>query len=96
MNEYPYKLYASVLLLDGKIESWKVVNYPKEAPSDFKAYWKLDRLKDYTAETKSWTVNNLEEHNDVFQRLAPEWFTQWRHADDYRGWHAYGEEEREF
>ncbi|MFA5558662.1 MAG: hypothetical protein WDA59_04275 [Methanofastidiosum sp.] len=31
-DEYPHSVYASVLLLDNKIESWKVVNYPKKHP----------------------------------------------------------------
>lgn len=89
MSGYPKKLYASVLLLDGKIESWKVVDYPKREPVEFKAIWKRERLNDYTAEYTSWIANNLTENHEVFQKLAPEWFKQWSHADDYVGFPAY-------
>lgn len=80
---YPHDLHASVLLLDGKIENWKVGDMPRATPGEFSGVWKNDRLKDYTAQTKTWTVNNAFEHDDVFSKHAPEWFRQWKHADDY-------------
>ena len=82
---YPHKVYASVLLLDGKIEGWKVGNPPKTEPLDFKAYWKRDRLADYRAEFIGFTVNNDKEHDDAFRKLSPEWFKQWELADDLHG-----------
>lgn len=80
-----------MLLLDGKIESWKVANYPKSTSGEFKAFWKCDRLGDYNAKTNCWTVSNPQENHEVFQKLAPEWFAQWKHADDYSGFRAYNE-----
>lgn len=88
-DQYPHDLYASVLLLDGKIESWKVVNYPKRSPGEFQAIWKRGRLNDYTTENMKWVVSNNKEHNDVFSVHAPEWFRQWPHAEDYVGFPAY-------
>jgi hypothetical protein len=88
-DTYPHSLFASVLLLDGKIESWKVVNYPKKHPFDFKADWKRDRLNDYTCQWTEFVANDAEEHNRIFQELAPAWFKQWPHADDYWGFEAY-------
>lgn len=74
--KYPYDLYASVLLLDGKIENWKVVNYPKKTPGAFSGFWKPARMKDYTVQNHKWTVNNSLEHEEVFSKHAPEWFRQ--------------------
>lgn len=81
---YPHKLYASALLLDGKIENWKVVDYPWIDIYGIKNYWKRDRMKDYTIVSQEWEVNNDKEHNDVFTMHAPKWFKQWELADDYR------------
>jgi hypothetical protein len=87
-EEYPHKLYASVLLLDNKIENWKVSDRPKEVLG-FTHCWNWDRLNDYTGDIKEFEVNNGEEHEKVFTTLAPEWFKQWEHADDYKGFRAY-------
>jgi hypothetical protein len=92
LDVYPHDLYASVLLLDNKIENWKVVNYPKKTPEEFKGYWKMDRLNDYTCQWKRFVVNNSKEHNEVFIKLAPEWFKKWELAGDYRGYSPYKNE----
>lgn len=84
-DEWPHKVYASVLLLDGRIEEWKIGNPPKTEPLDFKAYWKRDRLADYRAEFTEFVVNNDQEHDDAFRKLAPEWFRQWELAEDFHG-----------
>lgn len=94
-DRYPHDLYASVLLLDGKIETWKVGQHPRETPGVFSAFWKIDRLKDYTAQTQKWTVNNSQEHNDVFAVHAPAWFRQWPHSEDYVGFRAYDQPKHE-
>jgi hypothetical protein len=86
---YPHELHANVLLLDNKIECWKVGNTKAEEYWPFKAYWKLDRLNDYEVKSHTWVVNNDEEHNEVFRTLSKEWFRQWEHADDYKLQRAY-------
>jgi hypothetical protein len=86
---YPHSIYASVLLLDGKIENWKIVNYPKTEPGMFSGFWKMDRLNDYTCEYKEFICNNSEEHNKAFTEWAEEWFKQWPIADDFVGWKPY-------
>ena len=45
-------IYAQVLLLDNKIEAWKICQDRKSSPYDFKAYWKQDRIDNYTMETR--------------------------------------------
>ena len=91
-DEWPHKVCASVLLLDGKIEGWKTGYPPKTEPCDFKAYWKKDRLNDYTVEHTCFEVNNDSEHNDAFRKLSPEWFRQWKLADDLHGSPPYSDE----
>lgn len=84
-DEYPHSVYASVLLLDGKIESWEIGNPPKKSPYDFSAYWKRNRLNDYTSQYTEFVVNNDLEHNEAFEILAREWFKQWPIAEDFKG-----------
>jgi hypothetical protein len=102
-DEYPHELHANVLLLDNKIECWKVGNTKAdEGYWPFRAHWKIDRMRlkpvdgydvwnlgDYEIQTKTWIVNNDKEHDDVFNIHAPEWFKQWEHADDYKWARAY-------
>ncbi|RXZ78018.1 hypothetical protein EBB07_28590 [Paenibacillaceae bacterium] len=103
LDEYPYELHANVLLLDGKIENWKVGSTKADVDFwPFKSYWKTNRLNiveeecyqrfgmgDYKIETKTWTVNDSQEHADVFYVHSKEWFRQWKHADDYKLAKAY-------
>ncbi len=90
-DEWPHKVCASVLLLDGKIEEWKTGYPPKKEPGDFKAYWKRDRLNDYTVEYTCFEVNNDKEHDEAFRKLAPEWFRRWELAEDLHGTAPYSE-----
>lgn len=103
VDEYPHELYANVLLLDNKIECWKTGNTKaEEAYWPFKAHWKPNRmtttdnhgyvqvaLGDYAVASKSWTVNNVQEHRDVFEIHSKVWYRQWEHADDYKLGRAY-------
>jgi hypothetical protein len=88
-EQWPHMVYASVLLLDGKIENWKVGGSKKDEPMAWTIFWKMDRLTDYKAISKGFEVNTPDEHAKVFDELAPEWFKQWPHADDYRLARAY-------
>lgn len=83
INTYPHEIHASVLLLDGKIENYKIGQSPKESPVEFRHFWKMDRLKDYESKTTSFTANSSEEHNRIFDKDALEWMKQWELADDY-------------
>ena len=84
-------IYAQVLLLDNKIESWKICQSKKNSPYDFKAFWKRERVKDYTIETvifeeeKTELENGWDFNSYVYEVLAPQWINQWEYADDYRG-----------
>lgn len=83
-------IYAQVLLLDGKIENWKICQDKKSSPLDFKARWKRERLDEYTMETtvfKAEEVNVPDEwsfNSYVYNVLGPRWVNQWQYADDYR------------
>lgn|GEM_PF-2323813 len=90
-DEYPHKVYASVLLLDGKIENWKIGGSPKKHAGDWSNFWKLDRINDYTVQFTEFVVNNDKEHNEAFEKLAPEWLKQWLIADDFVGSRPYRE-----
>ena len=92
LDTYPHVVCASVLLLDGKIESWKVGQHKWNAPFDAKTGWKMDRIGDYKTATTEWTVNTSAEHQAAFEKLAPEWFRQWKIADDLWGSKPYGDE----
>lgn len=85
------RIYAQVLLLDGKIETWKICQSQKRSTYDFKAYWKSNRINDYTMDTfcfaeeeteveNGWTFNSY-----VYEVLGPEWINQWEYAEDYKG-----------
>jgi len=98
LDTYPHELHANALLLDNKIECWKTGStLAEEGYWPFKANWKVSRTKvdrehgydvwnigDYTVESKTWIVNNDQEHNDVFDIHSKEWYQQWEHADDYK------------
>lgn len=83
-------IYAQVLLLDGKIENWKICQDKKRDIYDWKAYWKRDRLNDYTMETRvfkeeeiaipsGWTFNQY-----IYGVLGKRWINSWSYADDYK------------
>jgi len=88
LEEYPHSIFGSALLLDGKIEMWKIANYCKRT-YEFSGFWKRDRIEDYTSEWKEFVCNNSEEHQKAFEEWAPEWFKQWPIADDFIGGKPY-------
>lgn len=85
IDEYPHSVFASVCLLDNKIENWKVGEHPKTHPGYFSGFWKMDKLNDYTSQYIEFVVNNDKEHHNAFVKLAPEWFKQWELVEDFIG-----------
>lgn len=84
-------IYAQVLLLDNKIEEWKICQDKKDSPLEFKAYWKRDKIDDYTMDTKvfnecevevpkGWTFNSY-----VYNVLGIRFINQYEYVEDYRG-----------
>lgn len=88
-DNYPHMVYVSVLLLDNKIENWKVGQHKWERPCDATAYWKVNRLKDYKVQHVGYWCKNSEEHEKVFNKLAPKWLKQFKYAKGYRLARAY-------
>ena len=90
MEEKYFKVvYGYAILLDNKIENWKISCDNRHNVYEFKGYWKKDRLKDYKLEKVCWICRNIEEYEKAFDILAPRFFKTWKHADDYRLMKAY-------
>ncbi|HEK9103686.1 TPA: hypothetical protein SUB30_005189 [Bacillus pseudomycoides] len=86
IDTYPHDVHASVLLLDGEIYNWKIGQRYWRSPWDMTWRFPLpDNMDKFTVETNKWTVNTPEEHSEVFQKHAREWFKQWEVVDDYVG-----------
>ena len=83
-NEYPYMLYTSVLLLDGKIENWKTGNRHWNNTFNITGLWKFERIGDYKVQWIGWLIENVEQNEKVFNVLSHKWLKQWLYAKDYR------------
>ena len=83
VDTYPHVVHATTILKENKIKLWQV------GQGKLSDKYQVDPLvtnrPDYSYEEKTWTVNNSEEHEAVFQTLAPEWFKQWQLVDDFQG-----------
>lgn len=90
VDAYPHKVFASVLLLDGKIYGWKIGDRYWDSPYEVRMkindFDKLDRMR---AEHTYWIVYNSKEHNDVYEIHAKEWFKQWEIHEDLPGFKPY-------
>lgn len=86
IKKYPHKVYASVVLLDGKIYNWKVGqscwNSAYEAKVRFSDFDKLDKM---IVRHTYWVVYSPEEHQKVFEKHAKEWFKKWQIHEDHVG-----------
>lgn len=92
MNEYPYEVNASVLLLDGKIYNWKIGNQHWETPNMVKMrFTDMHLISEgrFSTENKSFTVNNEKEHSEAFEIHAREWFKNWEISDVHIGIKCY-------
>lgn len=88
-KEYPQVIYAYAILLDNKIENWQVSKNNRSSVFEFTGYWKQNRLKDYKLQKVSWVCKDSLECLKVFDELAPKWFKNWKHADDFKLQKAY-------
>lgn len=80
-NEYPHRVFASVILLDGKIVNWKsgqyrmtkknlgLFNQPRIVHENFE---KLE------VRSRSFIVHNISEHNKAFEREAVQFYKQFK------------------
>lgn len=91
-EEYPYNLNASVLLLDDEIYNWKIGNQIWEHPSCVKMLYddmKLIKEGRFKVENKSFVINSSEEHQEVFEKKAFDWFKNWKVSDKHIGAKCY-------
>lgn len=85
INKFPQEIHSSALLVDGKIFHWKT------GPSYWKHYGEITLplnlpfdMEASVVENKTWTVNNKEEYDAVFDTHSKEWFKQWEmHEETY-------------
>lgn len=84
---YPRKLYANVLLLDGKIINWKTGEKTWEDERYFnnrqpisKLMGKFDRL---SSETFKFTANNSNENKLFFESYSKEFYQMFELHEDY-------------
>jgi hypothetical protein len=92
-NVYPHKVFASVLLLDGKIYNWKIKNTHWTTPMEVKMRYSDFPLIDegrFTVEWTSFMTNNSEEHSLAFTTWSREWYSQWEVSDKKVGASPFG------
>ena len=82
-DKYPQMIYAYAILLDNKIENWKVSKRNRKSVYYFCTYWKFDRINDYKLQKTGWLCKNNEDVIKVFEELAPKWLKTWKHAGNY-------------
>ena len=75
LNTYPHKIYASVLIFEGKVIDYKigqnywedVYNVTLRGQISVRDLFRSKVLNTY------WEVNSEKEHQEVFEKLAKEW-----------------------
>jgi hypothetical protein len=86
VDGYPHDVYASALLLNNKIYNWKIGQRYWKNPFDMTWHFPLpNNMDDFTVKTNKWMVNTPQEHEEVFQKHAREWFKQWNVHEGYIG-----------
>lgn len=81
-NTYPHRVFANAALLDGKIIDWKTGNWR----------WRNGQhLKPAVIRTKSFIVNNNEEHSKAFNVLAVKFYKQFPMHENFRAYRPYKE-----
>lgn len=90
-------IYASALLVDNKIKFWKISGHPKRTVGDFyKAfYYSGENMSNFidkdnvTVEVTEF-VETDDNSNEIFNVLAPKWFSQWEMIENYKGSSPFG------
>lgn len=75
IETYPHKIYASVLLLDNKIIDYLIGEHYWKSPYNVTLRGQIpyNDLCKCKTEYTFWNVDNREEHNKVFSKLAKDW-----------------------
>ena len=91
-NEYPHRIFASVVLLDNKIMNWKIVNYrwTKKNMGDSKQQLIIyDYLDKITVRSRSFIAHSPKEHSKIFKVKARKFFKQFEIHEWFRGMKPY-------
>ena len=85
-NKYPHRVFASVVLVDGKIVNWKTGNtrWTKANYANFsQPYIVYDENVEITIRSKSFIVKNRKQHNHAFEVLASRFYSQFKLHEGY-------------
>ena len=91
-NEYPHRVFASVVLLNGEIINWKTGNYrwTKESIRSARmpkiAFDNWDKLE---IRSRSFVVKNTEQHNRAFCIEAKNFYKQFPLPKNYDAMRPY-------
>lgn len=83
VETYPHTIWASVILKDNKISDWKIGQNRLSQKYNIQSLHEAH--PEYTYEEHSWEVSDDDEHSDVFDIHASEWFRQWELHEDFIG-----------
>lgn len=89
VDEYPHDVFASALLCDGELLSWRVGNPAKERPEDFYKdfYYGGRRMKDFdklSVEVKAYPCLSDLDHSEAF-KSAEDWLAQFKPHEMHLG-----------
>lgn len=79
LDTYPHEVYVSAVLYEGKLFDYKIGQHKLTHVNG--VYMKISDIyvtKDITIELKSFTVNNSNEHDDVFTKHAREFLNKYK------------------
>ncbi|MGG2091295.1 hypothetical protein AB1283_00830 [Bacillus sp. S13(2024)] len=86
VDTYPHKVYASVLLLDNKIYNWKIGQRYWDSPFSMTIRTSdMEKFSKMKTKYIHWEVNTSDEHQEVFEKHAREWFKQFEIHEEYIG-----------
>lgn len=75
LETFPHKVYASVLVLDGKAVDYKIgQNYWENSSHvTLRGQITFEELKRCETRYTFWEVNSQEEHEEIFEKIAVKW-----------------------
>lgn len=90
---FPKTIYASVLIVDGKLKFWRISGSPKteiyEWNKDFaysgESFRDYENAKNVESCVTTFIANDWDENEHIFTVIAPKWFSQWPLIDGYKG-----------
>ena len=85
-NKDPHRVFANVILADGKIVNWKTGNtrWTKTNYANYsQPYIVYDERHEITIRSRSFVVKNRKQHNHAFETLAARFYSQFELYEGY-------------